>query len=264
MIQPARLPHFFSRLQLLLVFLITTGLCLSLEGRGITGIQSASYRLHPEISVPEYENQGYVFRSLPGGTFQVQVDASPFRNSTPYPTPINNLEAKTLLIRNADHYSIQIPKLLATRIAEQRGYVDVVTEILDWVAGHFTYGKTDGTPYRGDCNTLTDTTISLLTAFEIPARPAVGIVMETDSRVLAGPALHRFVEIYYPPAGWMFSDPLASHHFVPASYVFIPEKMADLYLGTKITRISTLPELKPVAILNYSAIPKRINLFRFK
>jgi hypothetical protein len=72
----------------------------------------------------------------------------------------------------------------------------------------------------GYCTGIARLTVGLLRAVGIPAREVPGYVVAAD---VAGPGgakgYHRWVEVHYDDVGWVFSDPLATHHWVPATYV---------------------------------------------
>lgn len=227
-------------------------------------MQQARYRFGAEFAVPTYQNAGYRIHQAADGSVLVETTLSPLRIPARYPGVIDSPQAERILQDNRFNSTIQPPADLKLQVTRQRGYVDAVTAVLDHVAANFRYGPTDGSPYSGDCNTLCETTVELLTAFNIPARTAVCIVMEQPERTMAGPSLHRMVEIYYPGTGWLFSDPTVSHHFVPPSYVRLPAHPAHDMLGVTISRLRPLPPLPDLVILKGRTIPARVNLYRFQ
>jgi hypothetical protein len=60
--------------------------------------------------------------------------------------------------------------------------------------------------------------VALLAAAGVEAREVPGYVLEDQP---GGPraGFHRWVELRLPDRGWVFADPLASHFFVPATYL---------------------------------------------
>ena len=250
--------------RLLLVGLFSLAFLSPAHASGVTGRQQLTYSFDHPVPIPPYENSGYQLEVLNDNQVRVTADISPFRNATSYPCTISDPKANACLTETASVPDIPIPDQLRRQMSGQKGYVSAVETILTYVGRRFRYGQPGHSPFRGDCNTLTETTISLMTAFGIPARRAVFIVMEQDRKTLSGPSLHSTVEIFYPGSGWMFSDPAASHHFVPASYIRLPDADPGPLLGLEISRKGALPELRHVGILLHSNIPKRINLFRFE
>jgi len=227
-------------------------------------IQQARYRISAGFTVPVFQNAGYRVHQETDGSILVETTLSPLRIPARYPCTIDNPQAERVLEENRFDYPISPPAELRRQVSRQHGYVDAVTAVLNHMAANFRYGPADGTPYTGDCNTLCETTVALLTAFGIPARTAVCIVMEQRERTLAGPSLHRMLEIYYPETGWLFSDPTVSHHFVPASYVRLPDHPVQGMLGVTIFRLRPLSVLPELVILKGRTIPSRVNLYRFR
>ncbi len=70
----------------------------------------------------------------------------------------------------------------------------------------------------GDAGGIARLTVALLQAVEIEARTVRGRVVGTQEVGEPwGP--HTWIEVRYPEAGWVFSDPLHHHHYVPATYL---------------------------------------------
>jgi len=231
---------------------------------GVTGKQQATYSFDHHVPIQPYQNNGYRLEVFDDKQVRVTADISPFRNDTPYPAAIGDPEARACLTETGSVPDIPVPAGLRNEMSQQRGYVSAVDTILTYVGRRFRYGQPGHSPFCGDCNTLSETTIHLMAAFGIPARRAVFIVVDENRKTLSGPSLHSVVEIFYPGSGWMFSDPAASHHFVPASYIRLPDADPAPLLGLQIRRKGALPALRHVGILLQSNIPKRINLFRFE
>ncbi len=70
----------------------------------------------------------------------------------------------------------------------------------------------------GYCTGVARLTVSLLRAVGIPAREVAGYVLASGGGG-SGSGYHRWIEAYLPDRGWAFSDPLRSHHYVPATYL---------------------------------------------
>ena len=102
-------------------------------------------------------------------------------------------------------------------------HYEAISRILGWVAGSIAYDLDRGKPQdaaavlarrSGYCTGVARLTVALLEAAGIPAREVAGYVVGGDA---AG--YHRWIEAYLPDRGWVFSDPLRSHHYVPATYL---------------------------------------------
>ncbi len=242
-----------------LIFVFTT--VIPVSARGVTGRQEALYQASDILS--PYQNAGYRLSCDSSGKLIVNISAMPVRYGVPYPYEIPAPEIHDDLATEFEVPPHRLPPSLKRRLAHIHGYWNAVSTVLTWVSDQFTYSDHGLGAYSGDCNDAARTTVQLLRLAGIPAREAVGVIMDRDTKTLAGTSLHRFVEIYYPDLGWLFSDPLSSHHFVPASYIRLDDQHLDALLGLSITRRKPLLPLQPVGILDENPIPSRINLLRF-
>ena len=225
---------------------------------------SAIFSSNPPIPSLSYRNAGYQLVSNKAGTITVTIDSSPLRIAARYPTPILDSEAIDVLKRGK---RIPLPNSIRGKgrelAANARGYVQAADRVLCWLHSHFSYRKTEAGPLRGDCNTAARTAVALLAEAGIPAREIDGMVIETGTRVLSGAALHRWIEVYYPGFGWLFSDPLSSLHYVPPSYIVLDHVSRRDLLGTTLTCIKPYRPAKAIGILKHSSMTERINLYRF-
>lgn len=75
---------------------------------------------------------------------------------------------------------------------------------------------------------IADLAVALLKAVRIEARPVNGrVVGKPEVGSPWGP--HTWIEVRYPRIGWVFSDPLHHHHYVPATYLrFAPPAVERL------------------------------------
>ena len=233
-------------------------------GSGIMGIQQAEYRFMPPAAILPYRNAGYQIKESSDGIIHVKVNATPLRNSTPYPTVIENKPARALL-DSGQHPHLSAAFRAKTRKLVQpcRGYFQAVSVILNWITRHFHYQLQIKSPLDGDCTAAAQLAVQMLSEAGIPARTVIGIVVESKDHVLSGKALHSFVEIYYPGTGWLFSDPLSSYHYVPANYVLLNTAHASDYFGLTLRTVRQPAPLESVVSHEHSPIPGRINLFRF-
>ncbi|NOZ13395.1 MAG: transglutaminase domain-containing protein [Acidobacteria bacterium] len=231
---------------------------------GVIGLQSATYRFAPATSLPSYKNAGYEISQSGNGLIRVAVNAGPLKNNTLYPVQIQNKSARDVLRSNrVQPFPPSLPEIARRIVRPCHGYFQAVTALLNWVSRHFSYRLKGRTPLTGDCTAAAVLTVQLLSLAGIPARKATGVVVNGKQRVLSGKALHSFVEIYYPGTGWLFSDPLASHHFIPATYVLLHDASASNYFGLTLKCVKEPKPLRPVITKDRSGIPGRVNLFRF-
>jgi hypothetical protein len=102
-----------------------------------------------------------------------------------------------------------------------------VTQVLQWVARNVAYDLDRGAPQdpravlarrSGYCTGVARLSVALLQALAIPAREVPGfLVASAGASTPAG--FHRWIEVHYDDVGWVFSDPLLTLHYVPATYV---------------------------------------------
>ena len=231
---------------------------------GVIGIQQADYRFIPHTTVAPYENAGYLMKESSEGIIHVTVDVTPLKNKVPYPTHVADAHARMVLDSGRiSPLPANLRKTTHALVKPCRGYFQAVNAILNWVTSHFHYQSQTRSPLQGDCTAAAKLTVQMLSEAGIPARTVIGVVVKNTSCLLSGKALHSFVEIYYPGTGWLFSDPLSSYHFVPASYVLLNDAPAPDYFGLTLCSMRQPAPLEPVATNDRSGIPGRINLFRF-
>ncbi len=228
------------------------------------GKQQADYRFIPRTTIQPYKNAGYQIEETAEGIIHVFVDANPLRNSTPFPIPIKNKRARTILKSGqTPPLPTEFRKITQMLVRPCHGYYQAVSAILYWITRHFHYRIRTSTPLEGDCAAAAQLTVQMLREAGIPARSVTGIVMKAKNHVLSGKALHSFVEIYYPGTGWLFSDPLSSYHYIPANYVLLNTAHISDYFGLTLRTVNQPAPLESVIINDHSPVASRINLFRF-
>lgn len=109
---------------------------------------------------------------------------------------------------------------------------DAVEAILTWIGENVTYDNSskDEDPFlvyekrRGQCVGLANLALTLLRSAGIPARAVQGFILTPDgaegSETRMDFQLHRFIEVYYPDLGWIFSDPQKTVNFVSTAYLY--------------------------------------------
>lgn len=109
---------------------------------------------------------------------------------------------------------------------------DAVEAILSWIGENFAYDQQGGDEdptvvlekKRGHCVGLSNLALTLLRSAGIPARPVQGLLLTQDgtegSETRMDFQLHRFIEVYYPDIGWVFSDPQKTVNFVSQGYLY--------------------------------------------
>ncbi len=164
--------------------------------------------------VESYSNAGYRLR-VSGGVATVEVSLAPLRSHQPFALP------------PARSSSDRVGQLARAVAAGATTRYQAVTQVLEWVAGNVAYDLDRSAPQdaaavlarrRGYCTGIARLSVALLQSLAIPARDVPGfLVAPSGARLPAG--FHRWVEVRYDDVGWVFSDPLLTLHYVPATYV---------------------------------------------
>jgi len=199
---------------------LTLGVPSSSGAAGHTVAGTDRARLMPPAGarVEPYANDGYSLRFVEGGV-EVQVELAPIQSRVAFAAPS----------RAAGD---PIESIAYDATAGARNRYDAVSRILAWVARNVRYELDRGEPQdpvavarRGTayCTGTARLTVALLESVGIEAREVPGYVFDA---LPTGPrsGFHRWVEVWYPDRGWVFSDPLASHQFVPATYLRLAQE----------------------------------------
>ncbi|MFN2386031.1 MAG: transglutaminase-like domain-containing protein [Thermoanaerobaculia bacterium] len=176
----------------------------------------------------QYDNDGYSLSVAPVSEgrleLTVRVSDAPLRSRSPYPTAFAR---DTALSPAADRDE------LARRLASG-GLLqaDAVERVLLGVAGLIRYDpdrKRRQDPAavlasrRAHCVGFAELAVDLLRRVGVPARTVQGVLRLPreaegyDPEI--GGAYHRWIEVYYPDRGFVFSDPWASVNGVDTRYV---------------------------------------------
>lgn len=162
--------------------------------------------------VEDYGNAGYRLR-WNEDEITIEVDTAPLASEAPFKLP-----------RTASDEPIARLARGLTAGAETR--YEAISRILGWVARDLEYELDRSQPQdaeavlvrrSGYCTGIARLTVALLESVEIPAREVAGYVVGSDPGRPSG--YHRWIEAYLPDRGWVFSDPLTTHHYVPATYL---------------------------------------------
>lgn len=165
------------------------------------------------VQVTAYENAGYRMRVV-SGIVEIDVDASALASRASFHCP--SKPARDPIAS------------LARRLAgDAESEYAAVSRVLDWVARNVRYDLDRERAQEaravlerrsGYCTGIARLSVALLAALGLEAREVAGyVVADPASQLPAG--FHRWIEVYYPDRGWVFSDPKRSHHFVPAQYM---------------------------------------------
>lgn len=199
---------------------------LGSQGRAMEGTDFARVLAPPGAVIEAYQNSGYRLER-DGDEVTVYVEVSPLESRTPFALPRGPFGGLT-----------ESASLARTLVLDAESRYEAVSSILGWVSRNIRYEldrELDQSPAAvlerrsAFCTGLASLTVTLLAAVDIPAREVAGYVVEEAASGLAG--YHRWVEVFYPDRGWVFSDPMTTHHYVPATYVRLARDEIDLGRG---------------------------------
>lgn len=183
--------------------------------RVVAGNDLATVVPPPGVAIESYANAGYRVLVNGDGSATIEVDLEPLRSRSGFRPVL------------AGDVAPEVGKLAVALTAGARDRYDAVSRVLEWVRSNVGYQLDRGLDQSPEavlgrrtayCTGYARLAVALLTAIGIEAREVPGYVFEG---VAGGPpaGFHRWIEVSYPDRGWVFSDPLASHHFVPATYL---------------------------------------------
>lgn len=183
--------------------------------RVVAGRDVATVVPPPGVVVEPYANAGYRLVLNRDGSASIEIDLAPLRSRAGF-------------VAGADpQASPEVRKLALALTAGARDRYEAVSRVLEWVRSNVGYVLDRSQDQAAEavlvrrtayCTGYARLSVALLSAIGIEAREVPGYVFE---RVPGGPpaGFHRWIEVLHPDRGWVFSDPLASHHFVPATYL---------------------------------------------
>ena len=207
---------------LLLLALAAAGPLAAETGRSVAGTDRARVLPPAGAVVEPYRNAGYELRFAEGGV-EVSVDLAPLASPEPFSAP-------AVAPRG------QVAVLARRAAAGASTRYEAVTRVLSWIREHVRYELDRDQPQdpeavleRGSayCTGIARLAVAMLAEIGVEAREVPGYVLE---ELPGGPRVgfHRWIEVRYG-LGWVFSDPLATLHYVPASYVQLAaERLEEL------------------------------------
>jgi transglutaminase-like putative cysteine protease len=207
-----------------LVFLI------GLSAGAVSGQQAAVYRASGADArlFDQYDNDGFSLEVGTGATgsveLRVRVSDSPLASAAPFP-PLSRIEPPPPDAPDRDAFA----RNLAAGSLRQS---DAVRRILLGLVSRIAYDpdrlrRQDPAAVfasgRAYCVGFAELAVDLLRRAGISARTVQGI-LRTDPGAdgyepVIGGAYHRWIEVYYPDRGYVFSDPCSSVNGVDARYV---------------------------------------------
>lgn len=194
-------------------------------------------------TIEPYENDGYRLSLAPEGRVRIEVDVAPLKSQSPFHLPPGLLAGNGI-----ERLARAIVSGAPTRYA-------AVSSVLSWVSRNVRYEldrELSQEPQAvlerrsGYCTGISALTVALLEAVDLEAREVSGFVLEPSQP--AGGGYHRWVEVFYPDRGWVFSDPSRTHHYVPATYLRLASEELDLRRQRSAVLLERRHNLWPVDI----------------
>lgn len=194
----------------------------------------------------QYDNDGYslaVARVSDGGLeLRVRVSGQPLASRSPFPT---SMPRDPGLPASAERDAF------ARVLAEgARTQIEAVERVLSAIASSVRY-DTDRSrrqdpasvfaSRRAHCVGFSELAVDLLRRVGIPARTVQGILRARpgsdgyEDRI--GGVYHRWIEIYYPDRGFVFSDPSASINSVDSRYLAFGKRALERPRGLMLTQV---------------------------
>ena len=194
------------------------------------GEQSATYRVSGNDArlFDQYDNDGYSLAVTPAADgsleLRVRVSDAPLESRAPYPTG-RPREAALLAAADRDAFADALARGSTTQ-------AEAVRRILVGIAREVRYdadrlrNQDPAAVFasrRAYCVGFAELAVDLLRRVGIPARTVQGILRTEPGsdryEAAIGGTYHRWIEIYYPDSGYVFSDPWASINGVDARYL---------------------------------------------
>lgn len=197
--------------------------------------------LPPEGAVVEsYHNAGYRLMRQ-GDEVRIDVKIPPLESRIPFRLP------------DAPDPEDSVARVARSITSGSVTQYDAVSALLGWVARNISYELDRSASQEaadvlgrraGYCTGVARLSVALLRSAGLTAREVAGYVVGTGD---GGPSgYHRWIEVHYDDVGWVFSDPLHSHHWVPATYLRLSSEELALDRGLEALLIERDGAIAPV------------------
>jgi transglutaminase-like putative cysteine protease len=192
-----------------------------------------------------YQNNGFQQKVTAEGKLlriEITSDFSPLQSRVPFPVAPARYPAELRLAPLAGSEGMKLAGNAQTMY-------EAAFRILAAVKGRLAYDAA-GSPDlpaalkagKGNCVALSTLALQWLHEAGLAARPVTGVFLPRSQAKLElkGAALHRFIEIYFPDRGWVFTDPARTFAAVTGEYIYLGPAGGDYggYAGAALTRRS--------------------------
>jgi hypothetical protein len=188
----------------------------------VSGSDRATMLVPTGVQIDAYQNSGYRL-VVEDSVAQVDIDLAPLESRQAFD------ERRLAPARTPED------RLARAVAAGAKTRFDAVTRILGWISANIRYELDRAQPQdpravlarrSAYCTGTARLAVALLDSLAIPAREIAGYVVE---ELPGGPGsgFHRWIEVFYDDRGWVFSDPLSSQNFVPATYLRLASSVVE-------------------------------------
>ncbi len=221
----------------------------------VSGSDRATMLVPAGVQVDSYSNAGYRLE-VADSVAQVEVDLAPLDSRQRFDerqlAPARTPEAR----------------LARAVAAGAKTRFEAVSRILGWISANVRY-ELDRTLAQDSrsvlarrsafCTGNARLAVALLDSLALPAREIAGYVVE---ELPGGPGsgFHRWIEVFYDDRGWVFSDPLSSQNFVPATYLRLASSVVESELPGAALLLSRDRQVDEIDLL--AGTPARLVLAR--
>jgi len=196
----------------------------------------------------QYDNDGYSLAVSPGDKgsleLRVRVSGQPLASRSPFPT---GMPREPGLAASAERDAFA-----ETLASGSRTEAEAVERILSAIASSVRYDpdrvrRQDPASVfasrRAHCVGFAELSVDLLRRVGIPARTVQGILRARPGsdgyEAAIGGVYHRWIEIYYPDRGFVFSDPSSSINSVDSRYVPFGKRALERPRNLTLTQIES-------------------------
>ncbi len=210
----------------------------------IEGYEQAVYHWQG-LKPGDYRNNGFQQKvTAEGKALRVEItsDFSPLQSRVPFPVAPARYPAELRLAPQSGSEGMKLAGNAQTMY-------EAAFRILAAVKARLAYDAAGSQDLpaalkagKGNCVALSALALQWLHEAGLAARPVTGVFLprSQEKLELKGAALHRFIEIYFPDRGWVFTDPARTFAAVTGEYIYLGPAGADYggFAGAALTRRS--------------------------
>jgi transglutaminase-like putative cysteine protease len=217
-------------------------------GGALAGEQAAVYRASGADArlFDQYDNDGYslAVAAQPDGSLEltVRVSDAPLESRAPFPTKLA-ADGALPAAPDRDEYARRL-------VDGSRTQAEAVRRVLLGIASEIRYDPDRVrnqdpaavfSTRRAYCVGFAELAVDLLRRIRVRARTVQGVLRTEPGsdryEAEIGGAYHRWIEVWYPDRGWVFSDPWASVNGIDARYLPFDRRALTRPKGLTVTEV---------------------------